>query len=213
MQYLNPMKMCVCVSVLEISVFCMVSKEIAGHIVDYISSLAWKNKMIIESFHRSTCLEQRSTIRHYRDLSKQQFKFIDFILCSSSLDCFCHIYIISISNSLLICGRVINDSLSQHLTYMITIEYRKSRIEKNLSCFNLILCFCVHCLRFAVQEVYPVATDKGQVKVYLQQVFTGKKGRGESTDKNKILQCIKCSMNQNRINKINQLTIYTIFFS
>ncbi|XP_041807408.1 F-box only protein 47-like [Chelmon rostratus] len=55
-------------SVLEISVFCMVSKEITRYLVDYISTHAWKNKMIIESFHFSTCLQQRFTIGHYRDL-------------------------------------------------------------------------------------------------------------------------------------------------
>ncbi|XP_070694767.1 F-box only protein 47-like [Pempheris klunzingeri] len=55
-------------SVLEISVFSMVSKEITSYVVDYISTLAWKNKSIIQSFHYSTCLEQRSTLEHYRDL-------------------------------------------------------------------------------------------------------------------------------------------------
>ncbi|XP_044072958.1 F-box only protein 47-like isoform X2 [Siniperca chuatsi] len=55
-------------SVLEISVFSMVSKEITRYVVDYISTLAWKNKTIIQRFHHSTCPEQRSTIGHYRDL-------------------------------------------------------------------------------------------------------------------------------------------------
>eukprot|EP00064_Thunnus_orientalis_P004292 superscaffoldBa00000387_g4303 len=55
-------------SVLEISVFSMVSKEITRYVVDYINTLAWKNKMIIQSFHHSTCHEQTSTIEHYRDL-------------------------------------------------------------------------------------------------------------------------------------------------
>ncbi|XP_026232729.1 F-box only protein 47 [Anabas testudineus] len=55
-------------SVLEISVFSMVSKEISTYVVDYISMLSWKNKMILRSFHHSTCLEQRSTIAHYREL-------------------------------------------------------------------------------------------------------------------------------------------------
>lgn len=59
-----------CVSVLELSVFCMVSKEINGYIADYISTQSWKNKMIIGSFHHSTCQETGSTIQHYRDLSK-----------------------------------------------------------------------------------------------------------------------------------------------
>ncbi|KAM7380705.1 hypothetical protein PAMP_003982 [Pampus punctatissimus] len=55
-------------SVLEIGVFSMVSKQITSYVVDYINTLAWKNKMIIQSFHHSTCHEQRSTIEHYRDL-------------------------------------------------------------------------------------------------------------------------------------------------
>uniref|UniRef100_UPI0037E74BAA F-box only protein 47-like n=1 Tax=Semicossyphus pulcher TaxID=241346 RepID=UPI0037E74BAA len=55
-------------SVLEISVFSMVSKDITRHVVDFISTVAWKNKMIIQNFHYSTCLERRSTIGHYRDL-------------------------------------------------------------------------------------------------------------------------------------------------
>ncbi|XP_040004692.1 F-box only protein 47-like [Xiphias gladius] len=75
-------------SVLEISVFSMVSKEITRYVVDYISTLAWKNKTIIQSLHHSTCLEQRSTIGHYRNLgllfkrctlllpTKERLKFI-----------------------------------------------------------------------------------------------------------------------------------------
>ncbi|XP_012775770.3 F-box only protein 47 isoform X1 [Maylandia zebra] len=55
-------------SVLEISVFSMVSKEITRYIADYISTVAWKNKMILQSFHHSSCIEQKSTIGHYRDL-------------------------------------------------------------------------------------------------------------------------------------------------
>ncbi|KAK1903208.1 F-box only protein 47 [Dissostichus eleginoides] len=57
-----------CLVVLEISIFSMVSKEITRSVVEYISTLAWKNKTIIQSFHHSTCPEQRSTIGHYRDL-------------------------------------------------------------------------------------------------------------------------------------------------
>ncbi|KAI4805122.1 hypothetical protein KUCAC02_009752 [Chaenocephalus aceratus] len=75
-------------SVLEISIFSMVSKEITRSVVEYISTLAWKIKTIIQSFHRSTCPEQRSTIGHYRDLgllfkrstllqpTKERLKFI-----------------------------------------------------------------------------------------------------------------------------------------
>ncbi|XP_037344679.2 F-box only protein 47-like [Pungitius pungitius] len=55
-------------SVLEISVFSMVSKEINRFILDYISSLAWKKKTVIQSFHHSTCLQKKSIIEHYRDL-------------------------------------------------------------------------------------------------------------------------------------------------
>ncbi|XP_034417084.1 F-box only protein 47-like [Cyclopterus lumpus] len=75
-------------SVLEVSVLSMVSKEITKYILDYISTLAWKNKTIIQSFHHATCLEQRSTVGHYRDLgllfkrctlllpTKERLKFI-----------------------------------------------------------------------------------------------------------------------------------------
>ncbi|XP_013866917.1 F-box only protein 47 [Austrofundulus limnaeus] len=55
-------------SVLDISVFCMVSKEITRHVMDYISSLSWKNKTIIQSFHFPVHLEQSSTAEHYRHL-------------------------------------------------------------------------------------------------------------------------------------------------
>uniref|UniRef100_A0A3B4GEU6 F-box protein 47 n=1 Tax=Pundamilia nyererei TaxID=303518 RepID=A0A3B4GEU6_9CICH len=79
-------------SVLEISVFSMVSKEITRYIADYISTVAWKNKMILQSFHHSSCIEQKSTIGHYRDLgvlfkrctlllpTKDRLKFIFKIL-------------------------------------------------------------------------------------------------------------------------------------
>uniref|UniRef100_A0A3P8T0L9 F-box domain-containing protein n=1 Tax=Amphiprion percula TaxID=161767 RepID=A0A3P8T0L9_AMPPE len=55
-------------SVLDISVLSMVSKDITRNVVDYISTLAWKNKTIIQRFHQPSCLEQRSTIEHYRSL-------------------------------------------------------------------------------------------------------------------------------------------------
>ncbi|XP_074551458.1 F-box only protein 47-like [Halichoeres trimaculatus] len=55
-------------SVLELSVFSMVSKDMTRYILDYISTAAWKNKMIIQNFHYSTSLERKSSIRHYRDL-------------------------------------------------------------------------------------------------------------------------------------------------
>ncbi|XP_020496757.3 F-box only protein 47 [Labrus bergylta] len=75
-------------TVLDISVFTMVSKDITRFVVDYISTMTWKNKMIIQNFHYSTCLEQRSSIGHYRDLgllfkrctlllpTKERLKFI-----------------------------------------------------------------------------------------------------------------------------------------
>ncbi|XP_037542058.1 F-box only protein 47-like [Nematolebias whitei] len=75
-------------SVLDISVFSMVSKEITSYVVNYISSLAWKNKTIIQSFHCSRSLQQRSTAVHYRQLgllfkrctlllpTKERLKFI-----------------------------------------------------------------------------------------------------------------------------------------
>ncbi|KAM4730807.1 F-box only protein 47-like [Anableps anableps] len=55
-------------SVVDISVFSMVSKELTNYIVDYISSQAWRNKTIIQSFHNPTLLEQRSSLEHYRHL-------------------------------------------------------------------------------------------------------------------------------------------------
>lgn len=65
----------------EISVFSMVSKEINTYIVDYISTLAWRNKMITENFHHNTCFEERLTIGHYRDLGEWQFKFSFVLHC------------------------------------------------------------------------------------------------------------------------------------
>uniref|UniRef100_M3ZMM3 F-box protein 47 n=1 Tax=Xiphophorus maculatus TaxID=8083 RepID=M3ZMM3_XIPMA len=55
-------------SVVDISVFSMVSKELTSCVVSYISSQAWRNKTIIQSFHNPTLLEQRSTLEHYRHL-------------------------------------------------------------------------------------------------------------------------------------------------
>ncbi|KAM9343959.1 LOW QUALITY PROTEIN: F-box only protein 47-like [Pholidichthys leucotaenia] len=55
-------------SVVEVSVFCMASKDITRTVVDYISTQAWRNKVILQSFHSSSWLEQRSTIAHYKDL-------------------------------------------------------------------------------------------------------------------------------------------------
>ncbi|KAK5601957.1 hypothetical protein CRENBAI_018598 [Crenichthys baileyi] len=55
-------------TVMDISVLSMVSKEITSYIVDYISTQAWRSKTIIQSFHNPTLLEQRSTLEHYRHL-------------------------------------------------------------------------------------------------------------------------------------------------
>ncbi|KAM9851187.1 F-box only protein 47-like [Aulostomus maculatus] len=55
-------------SVPEISVLSMVSKEITSSVVKYIDTNAWKNKMINQSFHHSSPSRQRSIIEHYRDL-------------------------------------------------------------------------------------------------------------------------------------------------
>ncbi|XP_068184493.1 F-box only protein 47-like [Antennarius striatus] len=54
-------------SVVEISVFSMVSKETTRYIMDYISTIAWKKK-VLGSFHPPSCLGEESTIEHYRDL-------------------------------------------------------------------------------------------------------------------------------------------------
>lgn len=80
------------VSVLEMGVFCMVSKEINGYIMDYVSSQPWKNKMIIRSFHHSTTQENTSTIQHYRDLSEFTVEFPKSALkprCEANVDSFC----------------------------------------------------------------------------------------------------------------------------
>ncbi len=52
------------------------------------------------------------------------------------------------------------------------------------------MCFCVQCIRFVVQEMHFVAANKGKVKVYLWQVFAGKKkmrGGRAKTEYNVIL--------------------------
>lgn len=55
-------------SVLELSVFAMTSKDMNTYIVAYISSLRWKNKRITQRFHHTNILEQQVTIGHYRAL-------------------------------------------------------------------------------------------------------------------------------------------------
>lgn len=59
--------------------FCMVSKEMTSHVMDYISSLSWRNKMIIQSFHCTPYLEQRSTVEHYRHLGTFYFNFVKLV--------------------------------------------------------------------------------------------------------------------------------------
>uniref|UniRef100_A0A3B4AMC8 F-box domain-containing protein n=1 Tax=Periophthalmus magnuspinnatus TaxID=409849 RepID=A0A3B4AMC8_9GOBI len=55
-------------SVLELSVFGMTSKDITNYVVDYISSQKWTNKEIFQNFHHPTYQEQQATIGHYREL-------------------------------------------------------------------------------------------------------------------------------------------------
>lgn len=55
-------------SALEISVFCMASKEITELVMDYISTHTWNRKSIIQPFHRSTSLEKGSDIQHSSEL-------------------------------------------------------------------------------------------------------------------------------------------------
>ncbi|XP_062311954.1 F-box only protein 47-like isoform X2 [Osmerus eperlanus] len=54
-------------SVLEISVFSMVSKTISSDIADHISTISWINRMINQSFHHCTSTEE-SRVRHYKAL-------------------------------------------------------------------------------------------------------------------------------------------------
>nr|XP_043875069.1 F-box only protein 47-like [Solea senegalensis]XP_043890090.1 F-box only protein 47-like [Solea senegalensis] len=84
------------VSVLELSVFSMVSKEISRCVMDYISTLAWRKKMITQN--HSSCLEQGSTNGPFRNLgllfkrctlflpAKEKLKFIFSQL--SKIPCF-----------------------------------------------------------------------------------------------------------------------------
>uniref|UniRef100_A0A8C6SBU2 F-box domain-containing protein n=1 Tax=Neogobius melanostomus TaxID=47308 RepID=A0A8C6SBU2_9GOBI len=75
-------------SVLELSLFSMTSKEITHFVVDYVSTQKWRNKMITQSFHHTCFQEQQATITHYRALgllfkrctlllpTKERLKFI-----------------------------------------------------------------------------------------------------------------------------------------
>ncbi|KAK7904924.1 hypothetical protein WMY93_017531 [Mugilogobius chulae] len=75
-------------TVLELSVFGMTSKDITSYVVDYISSQKWTNKEITQSFHQPAYQDQQATISHYRALgllfkrctlllpTKERLKFI-----------------------------------------------------------------------------------------------------------------------------------------
>ncbi|XP_061548647.1 F-box only protein 47-like [Phycodurus eques] len=55
-------------SVLEVSVFCLASKQMNRYVVDYISTLAWKRKLMHRNFHNTSCPEQECFGEHFRDL-------------------------------------------------------------------------------------------------------------------------------------------------
>ncbi|XP_061082863.1 F-box only protein 47-like [Conger conger] len=58
-----------CLSVVEISVFSMVSKAINSYIVGYVSTQAWGNRMIMLKFHHPASPTQEDCILdHYRSL-------------------------------------------------------------------------------------------------------------------------------------------------
>lgn len=59
-----------CVSVRDLSIFSIVSKEINGQIRAYISTLAWRKKMINENFNHSISYKQSFVFGYYKDLSK-----------------------------------------------------------------------------------------------------------------------------------------------
>ncbi|XP_034041920.1 F-box only protein 47-like [Thalassophryne amazonica] len=56
-------------SMVELSVFSMVSKGISAYVAKFISTMSWRNKIIIQSFHHSACPDEQSiALGHYRDL-------------------------------------------------------------------------------------------------------------------------------------------------
>ncbi|XP_035250576.1 F-box only protein 47-like [Anguilla anguilla] len=58
-----------CLSVMDISVFSMVSKAINSYITGYVSTQAWRNRMIMLKFHHSASPTQEDCILdHYRSL-------------------------------------------------------------------------------------------------------------------------------------------------
>ncbi|XP_059199176.1 F-box only protein 47-like [Centropristis striata] len=75
-------------TVVEVSVFSMASKEISQKVVDYVSTLSWRSRTVLQTFHDSTCRDHSSIMGHYRDLgllfkrctlllpTKERLKFI-----------------------------------------------------------------------------------------------------------------------------------------
>ncbi|XP_057708659.1 F-box only protein 47-like isoform X1 [Corythoichthys intestinalis] len=55
-------------SVLEVSKLCLASTQMNRCVVDYISTHAWKNKMMHHSYHYISCPEQECLSGHFRDL-------------------------------------------------------------------------------------------------------------------------------------------------
>ncbi|XP_077584776.1 F-box only protein 47-like isoform X2 [Stigmatopora nigra] len=55
-------------SVLEVSELCLASTEMTRYVVDYVSTNAWKNKMMHYSFHYINCPEQECLGGHFRAL-------------------------------------------------------------------------------------------------------------------------------------------------
>ncbi|XP_051938066.1 F-box only protein 47-like isoform X2 [Hippocampus zosterae] len=54
-------------SVLEVSALCLASKQMNGYVVDYISTQAWKSKMMHLNFHHTNCPEQEC-FKYFRNL-------------------------------------------------------------------------------------------------------------------------------------------------
>ncbi|XP_054642664.1 F-box only protein 47-like [Dunckerocampus dactyliophorus] len=55
-------------SILEISVFCLASKNMTSCVVNYISTLAWKSKTILQNFHNTAFPGQKCAGEHFRHL-------------------------------------------------------------------------------------------------------------------------------------------------
>ncbi|XP_056890397.1 F-box only protein 47-like isoform X2 [Takifugu flavidus] len=56
-------------SVRDLSIFSMVSKEVNGQVRAYISTLAWRKRMMNENFHHFVSFKQTFIVGHYKDLS------------------------------------------------------------------------------------------------------------------------------------------------